>query len=208
MVTLNAPESVRGTYTELIALDAPREPVILNGGALIGRTGIASKRGLEKVHAQRLMELGCPILYTVHGKGSVFESGNVVWIDEKHIMIGCGLRTSREAIDEVEPVLRMAGIEEIHVAHLPGYLNHWTERAGGAGGFYHLDMVFSMVDEGLGVIYPAGVGYDTIRYLKQKNIDLIEVPLDEVRKLCLQPTRDRAGQGHHHGRKSAHPRAD
>ena len=62
VVSLNAPESVRGTYTEMIALDAPREPVILNGGALIGRTGIASKRGLEKVHAQRLMELGCPIL--------------------------------------------------------------------------------------------------------------------------------------------------
>ncbi len=179
VVSLNAPESVRGTYTELIALDGPREPVILNGGALVGRPGIASKRGLEKVHAQRLMEIGCPILYMVHGPGSVFEAGNVVWLDETHVMIGCGLRTSMEGIAEVEPILRMAGVEEIHVAHLPGYLNNWSQRAGGAGGFYHLDMVFSMVAEGLGVVYPAGLGYDTLRYLKKKDLDLIEVPLDE-----------------------------
>jgi N-dimethylarginine dimethylaminohydrolase len=144
VVSLDAPDSVRGTYTELIALDAPREPVILNGGALIGRPGIAAKRGLEKVIAQRLMAIGCPILYMVHGNGAVFESGNVVWLDEKHVVIGCGLRTSMEGIAEVEPVLRLAGVEEIHIAHLPGYLNHWTERAGGSSGFYHLDMVFSV----------------------------------------------------------------
>ena len=131
------------------------------------------------MHAQRLMEIGCPILYMVHGPGSVFEAGNVVWLDETHVMIGCGLRTSMEGIAEVEPILRMAGVEEIHVAHLPGYLNNWSQRAGGAGGFYHLDMVFSMVAEGLGVVYPAGLGYDTLRYLKKKDLDLIEVPLDE-----------------------------
>jgi N-dimethylarginine dimethylaminohydrolase len=185
---------VRGIYTELTCFDAPREPVILNGGALVGRAGIASKRGLEMLIARRLMSIGCPILYTVHGKGSVFEAGNVVWLDERHVMIGCGVRTSLEAIREVEPVLRLAGVEDIHVAHLPGYLNFQTDRAGGAGGFYHLDMVFGMVDERLGVIYPAGVGYETIRYLKSHKIDLIEVPLDEVQNYACNLLAVRPGR--------------
>ena len=195
IVQLNAPEFLRGAYTELYGYDGPREVVILNGGALIGRPAVAAKRDITKIMAQRLMEIGCPILYTMHGKGSAFEGGgNLIWLDETHVMLGCGIRTSMEGIEEITPILHMSGLEEIHVAHLPGYLNQWTERAGGPGGFYHLDMVFNMAAEGLALIYPAGVGYDTIRYLKKKDIELIEVPLEEVQNyacnvLALRPGR-------------------
>lgn len=194
VVYLNAPESVRGTFTEATCYDAPREPVILRGGALIGRTGIAAKRGIERLIARRLVELGCPILYTVHAPGSIFEPGNLVWLDESHVMIGCGVRTTIEGIREVEPVLRLAGIEEIHVAHLPGYLNFQTERAGGAGGFYHLDMILGMVDERLAVVYPAGMGYESLRYLKEKRIELIEVPLEEVQNYACNLLAVRPGR--------------
>ena len=193
---LNAPESLPGVYTsELIGHDAPHEAIILNGGALIGRTAIASKRDINKIIAQRLMEIGCPILYTVHGKGSAFEGGgNLIFLDETHVILGCSVRTSLEGIEEVIPVLRSVGIEEFHVAHLPGYLNFQTERAGGPGGFYHLDMVFNMVDEGVAVIYPAGVGYDTIRYLKKMNVDLIEVPIEEAQNYACNVTPIRPGR--------------
>ena len=192
VIYLNAPESIKGAYTELTGIDGTREGIVLSGGALIGRPATASKRGLEKLLAQRLMELGCPILYMVHGKGSLFEPGNVVWLDETRVLIGCGVRTGIEGIREVEPILRMSGVEEIHAAHMPGYLNFQTQRAGGPGGFCHLDMVFGMADAGLAVIYPAGVGYETIRYLQKKDIELIEVPLEEVQNyacnlLALEP---------------------
>ena len=180
IVYLNAPDAVRGTYTFIKGYDAPREPVILNGGALVCRNAIGPQRGINKLIATRLMEIGCPILYMAHGKGSSITGGNFVWLDERHVMIGCSVHTSMEGIEEVTPILHRAGVEEIHVAHMPGYLNQMTERAGGAGGFYHLDMIFQMVDQGVAVIYPAGVGYDTIRYLKKRNIDLIEIPLEEV----------------------------
>lgn len=194
VVHLNAPDDLQGVYTYLTAYDAPREPVILNGGALIGRTAIAPKREINRVMAQRLMELGCPILYTVHGKGSAFESGNVVWLDERHVLIGCGVRTSLEGIEEVEPVLRRSGVEDIHVVHLPGYLNYQTERAGGPGGFYHLDMVFGMAAAGLGVIYPAGMGYHSVRYLLKKGIELIELPLEEVQNYACNLLAVRPGR--------------
>jgi N-dimethylarginine dimethylaminohydrolase len=194
VVYLEAPDSVAGTYTEATCYEAPREPVILKGGALIGRPGIASKRGIEHLMARRLLELGCPILYTVHAPRAIFEAGNVVWLDETHVMIGCGVRTTLEGIREVEPVLRLAGVEEIHVAHLPGYLNFQTERAGGPGGFYHLDMVLGMVDERLAVVYPAGIGYDSIRYLKDKRVELIEAPLDEVQNYACNLLAVRPGR--------------
>ncbi len=195
VVDANAPDSMRGVYTELIGYDAPREVIILDGGALIGRTAIASKRDINKLFAQRLMEIGCPILYTVHGKGSGIESGgNLVWLDETHVMLATSVRVSQEGIDEVIPIYRSVGVEEFHVAQLPGYLNFQTERAGGPGGFYHLDMVFNMVAEGLALIYPAGVGYETIRYLQKKNIELIEVPLEEVQNYACNVCAIRPGR--------------
>ncbi len=202
---LDGPETLRGTYIDIIGYDAPREPVILDGGALVLRNAIGAQRGIEKIIAQRLMALGCPILYTVHGKGSGISGGNFVWLDEKHVVIGCSVHTSMEGIEEVEPILRMAGVEEIHIAHLPGYLNLQTERAGGPGGFYHLDMVFGMVDEGLALIHPAGVGYDMIRYLQKRNIELIEVSLEETQNyacnVCpIRPGRIIATAGNHHTR--------
>ena len=195
VIYLNAPEFARGVYTVLYGYDGPREVVVANGGALIGRPAVAAKRGIERILAQRLMEIGCPILYTMHGKGSAFEGGgNLIWLDETHVMLGASIRTSMEGIEEISPILNSVGVEEIHVAHLPGYLNHWTERAGGPGGFYHLDMVFNMAAEGVALIYPAGVGYDTVRYLKKKGLDLIEVPYEEMQNyacnvLALRPGR-------------------
>lgn len=194
VVHLNAPDDAHGAYTYLMGYDAPRDAVILNGGALICRCAIAPKREIGKLFAQRLMELGCPILYTVHGKGSAFEGGNVVWLDERHVLLGCGVRTSMEGIEEVEPVLRRAGVEEIHVVHLPGYLNYQTERAGGPGGFYHLDMVLGMANAGLAVIYPAGMAYHSVRYLMKKNIELIEVPLEEVQNYACNLMAIRPGR--------------
>ena len=56
------------------------------------------------------------------------------------------------------------------------------------------DMVFNMAAEGVALIYPAGVGYDTVRYLKKKGLDLIEVPYEEMQNyacnvLALRPGR-------------------
>ena len=208
---LDAPDAVRGTYTYIKGYDAPREPVILNGGALICRNAIAPQRGINKLIAQRLMAIGYPILYMAHGKGSAITGGNFVWLDQKHVIIGCSVHTSMEGIEEVTPILNRAGVEEIHVAHMPGYLNHMTERAGGAGGFYHFDMIFQMVDEGLAVIYPAGVGYDTIRYLRKKNIELIEIPLEEVQNyacnlLPLRPGRVVLTEGNNYTREQLEKR--
>ena len=191
VVYLNASPTM-GVYTPLVGIKGVRDAVVINGGAIIPRCAIAPKREIGVLYTKRLAEMGCPILYTVHGKGC-FEGGNVVWIDTKHVLIGISTRTNLDGLKQVEPVLRMAGVEEIRPVSLPGYLGERpSKRVGGPAGFFHLDMVFSMVDERLGVIYPPAIDYDSLYYLQKKGIKLIEAPLEEVQNygcniLALEP---------------------
>jgi len=68
-----------------------RETIMVRGGAIISRSASAYKKGLEVFHAKRLMELGCPILHTIHGRG-VFETSNMVWIDDHSVILATGMR--------------------------------------------------------------------------------------------------------------------
>ncbi len=172
-----------GTYgVPLRSACYTRESVVIKGGAIIERPAPAYKKGLEVFHAKRLMELGCPILYTVHGKGC-FEASNLWFIDRKgeKVIIATGLRTNMEGINQIKPILEMSGVKEVHIAHLPGYLKTRKWQVGSSSGIFHLDMTFGMADENLAVIYPGGVGYDTIQYLERNKINLVEVPEKELR---------------------------
>ena len=149
------------------------------GGAIICRPTPAYKKGLEVFHAKRLMELGCPILHTIHGKGA-YEASNMIWIDDTSVILAVGLRGNMEGLRQVEQILRGLGVEHIHVAHLPGYLRSRKHQVGGSSGIFHLDMTFGMAYYKIGVLWPGGVGYDTILWLESQGVDLIEVSDEEL----------------------------
>lgn len=180
-ISLNAEQPAHGTYGfPLRCITYCHETLMVKGGAIICRCAAAFKRGEEVYHSKRLGELGCPILYTVHGKG-FFESSNAVWLDKKSIALALSQRANIEGICQITPILENAGVEDIHIVHLPGPLNIRTSQVSGGGGAFHLDMVFGVAAPKLGVIYPDGVGYEFIDYLlHKKNFDLIEIPAEEV----------------------------
>ena len=160
-----------------------RDPgLVANGGAIVGRMSLPYRRGEEYWWSKAVMELGCPILCTVRGNGT-FEGGNVVWLDPSHVCIGRSARTNQDGIDQVTTILKTLDppVEEVEVVPIPGWLRNldWP-----AGGFAHLDCVFSYVDDGLAVIYPPGVPYDFIEYLKEKDLNLIEAPPDEAKNMA------------------------
>lgn len=180
VVYLDPEPPLVGTFgIPLRALTYARASIVINGGAIIDRHASHYKRGMEFFFAKRLLQLGCPILYTVHRTG-VWEASNVVWLDSEHVVIGVGLRTNEEGIRQVRPIFEMAGVKEIFVTQLPGHFSNRKYQVGGAAGFFHLDMTFGMADEGIAVIYPGGVGYPLIEYLEKRGIDLIEIPENEV----------------------------
>ncbi|MBI2304056.1 MAG: hypothetical protein HYU86_04855 [Chloroflexi bacterium] len=188
VVDLNLPPDAKGAYVPFPAgIRGTRDLVILNGGAIIPRLGVANKRGCEIYWARRLLELGCPILYTVHGTGC-FEGGNVSWIDSKHVLVGISVRTNPEGLRQVEPIFKMNGVEDVH----PVYLSSYIEKS--LGYQHHLDVVFGMVDRDLAVVYPPGIDWVTLEYLRQRKMRLIEVPYEEVLRaacnlLALEPGR-------------------
>lgn len=180
VVYLEPKKPLIGTYgIPLRSAPYARNAIMVKGGAVIQRPPVAYKKGLEVFHAKRLMELGCPILHTIHGKG-FFESSNMVWIDDTSVMLSVGLRGNMEGARQVEYILRGLGVEDIHIAHLPGYLYHRENQVGGTSGIFHLDMTFGMAYYKFGVIWPGGVGYDSILWLENKGVDLIEVSDEEL----------------------------
>jgi N-dimethylarginine dimethylaminohydrolase len=169
-----------GTYgIPLRSCWATRESIMVRGGAIICRPPPAYKKGLEYFQAKKLMELGCPILHTIHGDG-YYEASSMCWIDEKSVILAAGMRANDEGRRQVEYILRGLGVEDIHHAELPGYLNNRKAQMGGSSGMFHLDLTFTMAYEKIGLIWPGGVGYNTIQWLLGKGVDLIEVPDDEL----------------------------
>jgi N-dimethylarginine dimethylaminohydrolase len=168
--------------------------LVVNGGAIVCRHGYADGRQTEAFFAKRFMELGCPILYTIHGKG-VLEASNFVWLDSKHVAIAVGLRGNMEGVDQVRPILERAGVEEIVLVHMPGNLyttDYRVSAIGGPSGCFHLDMTLGVADEKLAVVYPGLVDYLFIHYLLSNKYDLIEVPENEIHTcapniLALEP---------------------
>jgi len=68
-----------------------------------------------------------------------------------------------EGTNQLIPVFKRSGAEEIHITHLPYALYS-----------FHLDGAFGLADHDLGVVYPAELPYSTISYLENKGIKLIE----------------------------------
>lgn len=98
------------------------------GGAVLARTASEQRAGEERFAAHALGELGVPILHTVRG-GGVFEGADALWLDERTVLAGVGLRTDLEGLAQVECVLSEVGASLLSfelpdgVQHLLGILN-------------------------------------------------------------------------------------
>jgi len=183
------PEEIAGPYVRPCWLTATRSPVIINGGAIIQRfTHTPAGKGLEVLHENVLASLGVPILYTIHGRGSL-TAGNWIWLDSEHVCLGNTVASNHEGITQATNILLMNGVKEVHEVHFPGStLNlEWP-----AQGVLHLDLALGVADKDLAVYY--GLPYETIEYLLRLGINLIEVPPNEHRNmacnlLALEPRR-------------------
>jgi N-dimethylarginine dimethylaminohydrolase len=160
---LDPPANAQGPYGRLRMLWAPASAFVINGGAIIPRYGLAPfRRGFEAILARRVIELGCPILYTVHGSG-VFElGGNCQWLDPHHLVVGVGPSTNMEGVRQVWPIFKEAGVTEIYLTPFRNTI--------------HLDMAFGLAKDWLAVVDPRCLDDSFLDYLLRKGFDLIEAP--------------------------------
>ena len=118
-------EAYRSAGVEVHALDpGPACPpnlmfcadlvVMTPQGAILARPASTVRAGEERLVARRLAELGIPILATLTGN-ACFEGADLMWLDEKTAMIGRGLRTNDDAIEQIGSLLARFGIDLIAV---------------------------------------------------------------------------------------------
>lgn len=173
------PTPCLGTYGPLRKLIKAAEVLVIRGGAIMPRYSHgAFKRGLNFYFQKFMAELGCPILLTVAGNG-VFES-SVKFVAEDVCVTMLSAATNQEGLDQVLPVMKRAGMEEVHIAHLPGTLN--ILNPGGIGYAPHINMSLRPVDLGVVLVYPPLFDFYTLKWLLDKKFTLIEVPTDEQTK--------------------------
>ena len=168
-------EDAIGPYGFRRIFTTPSEVLVTNAGAIIPRMACSGYLvGREKRWAEYLMSIGCPILFSLHGKGCG-EIGAGAWLDDRHYVYAEGVTANQEGLRQLRWILESIGVE-LYVAHSPGYVDLWDFPAGGVS---HPDMMLGIVDLGLAIVYPAMLNWATINHLRGLKFRLIEVPPEE-----------------------------
>ncbi|HUG88410.1 MAG TPA: arginine deiminase family protein [Actinomycetota bacterium] len=177
--TFQYPEEPRSAYGVMKRAVSAAAGFVIDGGAIIPREAAPYWRGRSRYVAQFLASLGCPILYTVHGKG-VCEVGAFTRMADDFIIAMLSTDCNQEGLLQVQPILERAGYR-VWTARSPGPLYEYHPEV---IGWMHADMWVAPLDVGLALIYPPWCDFETVRYLRSIGYRLIEAPRDEQEKVA------------------------
>jgi len=130
-------------------------------GALLGRPASIVRAGEERFVAQRLAELGIPILRSVRGCGT-FEGADAAWIDTRTVLLATGLRTNSEGASQVKSLLQEMGISVVQVG-LPY-------------GTMHLMGQLRFADRDLAIAWPGRVPFGAVEALRTHGYTVLFLP--------------------------------
>ena len=138
---------------------------VTSKGAVMFNVGKALRRGEASATKALLQEMGVPILGEITAPG-MMEGGDVVWLDEKTLVVGRGYRTNAEGIRQFR-ALTEGIVEEFIVVDLP--------HGDGPDECLHLMSLISMVDHDLAVVYSKLMPVALRELLIERGIQLLEV---------------------------------
>ena len=105
---------------------------------------------------------------------AVADGGDIVWLDDKTLVVGHGYRTNAEAIRQLKEMTAHL-VDEFIVVQLP--------HDQGEAECLHLMSFISMVDHDLAVVHSRLMPVFFRKLLIERGIQLIEVPDDEYMNL-------------------------
>ncbi|GAB4538702.1 MAG: arginine deiminase family protein [Anaerolineae bacterium] len=130
-------------------------------GAILGRPASTVRAGEERLLAQRLSELGVPILRSIRGTGT-FEGADAAWLNAESVLLARGLRTNREGAAQVAAILQEMGVEVIQVDMPPGTM--------------HLMGQLRFADRDLAIGWPGRLSQATMEALEAHGYRLALIP--------------------------------
>jgi N-dimethylarginine dimethylaminohydrolase len=143
--------------------------VVCDRGVILCAMGKPLRAGEPAAQGAAFAHWGIPVIGRIEPPGQL-EGGDVVWLDDRTIVVGRGYRTNDEGIRQLHGLLGDS-IDELIVVPLP----HWR----GAGDVFHLMSILSPVADDLAVVYSPLMPVSFRERLIHRGMALVEVPDDE-----------------------------
>jgi N-dimethylarginine dimethylaminohydrolase len=188
------PRDARTTLDSIYVRDAS---VVCDGGLILCSMGKAQRAEEPAAQAAAFSRLASPpVIGEIRAPGRL-EGGDVLWLDNRTIVIGRGYRTNDEGIRQLQALLPH-DVTTIVVA-----LPHWR----GPADVMHLMSLISPVDRDLAVVYSRLLPVPFRELLLQRGCELVEVPDEEFETmgtnvLALSPRRCLMLAGNPHTRRA------
>ncbi|WP_057912667.1 dimethylarginine dimethylaminohydrolase family protein [Peribacillus muralis] len=142
-------------------------------GAIILRSGKEIRQSEANEYKHFCIQNDIPILGELTGE-AVADGGDLVWLDDRTLVVGHGYRTNAEAIRQLKEMTAHL-VDEFIVVPLP--------HDQGEAECLHLMSFISMVDHDLAVVHSRLMPVFFRKLLIERGIQLIEVPEDEYMNL-------------------------
>ena len=137
-------------------------------GLVVLRPGKVGRRDEPAAIATDLAAAGVSVLGTLSPPATA-EGGDMFWLDDRTLLVGRGYRTNDEGIEQLRRILG-EGIDVV-----PFDLPHFQ----GADACLHLMSFISPLDHDLAVVYPPMLPVRLVELLRERGVELVEVPDDE-----------------------------
>jgi N-dimethylarginine dimethylaminohydrolase len=155
--------------TNLDSLYVRDASVVGADGVILCRMGKRLRAAEPAAQKTAFRSLGVPIVGEITEPGCL-EGGDVVWLDDRTVVVGRGYRTNDEGILQFRSILADS-IDEMIVVPLP----HWR----GPGDVLHLMSLISPVDSDLAVVYSPLLPVTFREELLERGYSVVEVPAEE-----------------------------
>ena len=130
-------------------------------GAILARPASTVRAGEEVAVAAALAGAGVPILKTLTGQAT-FEGADLLWLDGETAIIGRGLRTNQEAIEQIGGLMAEIGCDLIAVDMPYGTM--------------HLMGMLRIVDADLAIAWPRRTPHAAVTALRERGCEVAFLP--------------------------------
>ena len=138
-------------------------------GVMLMNPGKKNRVAEAQAHAKFCGQLGIPVWGEIRRPGTS-ESGDIVWLDSRTLLIGDGYRTNKAGIEQMRALLSPKNIEVL-AAPLP--------YGPGPSACLHLMSLMSMLDEQTILADLPWLAVETVELLKGRGFRLIEIEYSE-----------------------------
>jgi N-dimethylarginine dimethylaminohydrolase len=130
-------------------------------GAILARPASTVRAGEEVAVAAALAGAGVPILRTLTGQAT-FEGADLMWLDDETAIIGRGLRTNQDAIDQIGSLMAEIGCDLVSV-DMPF-------------GTMHLMGMLRVADSDLAIAWPRRTPHAAVMALRERGYEVAFLP--------------------------------